>query len=70
VARVVNEVRSYKLAREAAGRPTWQEARHRAQALVAGAGMRAEPVLGALRRGDRLRPSAPGGAAAHRHPAP
>jgi len=48
VARVVNEVRSYQLARKAGGRPTLQEARHRVQALVAGAGMRAAPVLSAL----------------------
>jgi radical SAM superfamily enzyme YgiQ (UPF0313 family) len=48
VARVVNEVRSHQLARRGGGRPTLQEARHRVQALVASAGMRAAPVLSAL----------------------
>ena len=49
VARVVNEVRSFQLARRAGGRPTLGEARHRVQALVAEAGMKAAPILSALK---------------------
>jgi anaerobic magnesium-protoporphyrin IX monomethyl ester cyclase len=61
VARVVNEVRSYQLARKAGGRPTFLEARHRVQAIVAGAGMRAAPVLSRLqaRATGFLRPAKP-----------
>ena len=44
---MVNEVRSYQLGRRA-GRPTLAAARHRAQALVAEAGMRADPMLRAI----------------------
>ena len=67
VARVVNEVRSFQLARRAGGRPTLEEARHRVQALLAGAGMRAAPLLSALqaRAAGILRPaSAPPAATA------
>jgi anaerobic magnesium-protoporphyrin IX monomethyl ester cyclase len=47
VSRVVNEVRSYQLARKASG-PTLEVAKHRVKALMARAGMRAEPVLRAV----------------------
>ncbi len=47
VARVVNEVRSFQLARRA-GRPSLAAAKHGAKALFARAGMRAEPALRAL----------------------
>jgi radical SAM superfamily enzyme YgiQ (UPF0313 family) len=47
VSRVVNEVRSYQLAQRA-HRPSLARAKHEAKALVARAGMRAEPVLRAF----------------------
>jgi radical SAM superfamily enzyme YgiQ (UPF0313 family) len=47
VSRVVNEVRSYQLARKAP-RPTLEVAKHRVKAIMARAGMRAEPMLRAV----------------------
>ena len=48
VARVVNEVRSYQLARRARGVPSLASAKHRVKALFARGGMRVEPALRAL----------------------
>jgi radical SAM superfamily enzyme YgiQ (UPF0313 family) len=45
VARVVNEVRSYQLARRTGGGPSLDVTKHRVKALVARAGMRALPML-------------------------
>ena len=68
VARVVHEVHSFQLASRAGGRPSLAAAKHRAKALFARAGMRAEPTLRALdararRAFERLYSSSP-------HPAP
>ena len=48
VSRVVNEVRSFQLERRRGPRAALAAAKHRVKALVARAGMRAEPVLRAL----------------------
>ncbi len=48
VARVVHEVRSFQLARRGGARPSLAVAKHRAKALAARVGMRAEPALRAL----------------------
>jgi radical SAM superfamily enzyme YgiQ (UPF0313 family) len=71
VARVVNEVRSFQLARRA-GRPSLAAVKHRAKALAARAGMRAEPMLRALAGRLTLGGSQPprDGASAAEPPAP
>jgi radical SAM superfamily enzyme YgiQ (UPF0313 family) len=48
VARVVNEVRSFQLARASGGARSLAVAKHRIKALVAHAGMRVEPALRSL----------------------
>jgi radical SAM superfamily enzyme YgiQ (UPF0313 family) len=60
VSRVVNEVRSYQLAQRVR-RPSLARAKHEAKALVARAGMRAEPVLRAVEARVRRAFEGPGG---------
>jgi radical SAM superfamily enzyme YgiQ (UPF0313 family) len=59
VSRVVHEIRQHKLGRRPGARASLQAARHRLQALVARAAMRADPALRAVEaRARKLRRSA------------
>jgi anaerobic magnesium-protoporphyrin IX monomethyl ester cyclase len=60
VARVINEVRSYQLSRRAGGAPSLAAAKHRVKALMARAGMRAEPAVRAINRWRDGQPADPG----------